>query len=528
MLSVRRRRDSVLRLALATVALTGFASLTRAQDAPTDSAAPLLPQQQTLGANAAPATDPGALPDLPDVSRPADVTQPKAKPVKKPLPRLRSRDLPALKPYPGAQRLGLRGGAADPHVGADGQPTSYQPPSPTVAQSAKPSPLRKIKREDDPYQPLGLRLGDVVVKPYVEQDVGYASNPLAASSGGPGSGFETTEAGASWQSDWSRNDFHGQLKGGFTDYFQQPQANAVYGSGVADARADATHDLSFDAEGRFSITPQSLSAFGLTSSGATNPDVMTSTYGGTAGANVKFGDLTLGLHGSFDRQQYENVALFGAALPGLSADDYDDWGGKFRVSYRLSEAVTPFVEAAYDQRLYDTGMDALGYQRNSAGYAARGGLTLNFSKLLIGEASLGYGDRVYHDPRLPRASTWLTDASLTWTPTVLTTVTAKAQTALNDSILAGASADINHTYTIDLAHSLTRVVTLGLTGSYAIDDDVGAPVHTTTAAATARAEFHVNRNVVIKASASRQDVASNQTGQSYIADVFMLGLKLQE
>ena len=74
-------------------------------------------------------------------------------------------------------------------------------------------------------------------------------------SGAKGSWFDTTEAGLSWQSDWNRNDFHGQLKAGYTDYFTAPEASSPYGSGTVDARVDATRDLAFDAEGRFNITP---------------------------------------------------------------------------------------------------------------------------------------------------------------------------------------------------------------------------------------------------------------------------------
>lgn len=525
----RRRRDSILRFALATVALTALAGLAGAQQAPEGSATPPLPQLAP-GQAALPATAAGALPDLPDPTRPTDASRRPAKPVRKPLPRLKHGALPALLPYPNAQRLGLRGGAPDPHVGLDGAPSSYEPPSPTVAAAAKPAPplRRRIRREDDPYAPLGLRLGDITLKPYVEEDVGYATNPLAASTGVRGSLYETTEAGAGWQSDWARHDFHGQLKGGFNDYFQQTSANGAYGSGVADARVDATRDLTFDAEGRFSDAPQSLSAFGLTSSGATTPFVDTTTYGATVGGADRLGDLTLALHGSYDRQQYQDVPLFGASLPSLSADDYGDWGAKFRTSYRVSDAVSPFVEVGYDWRRYDAGMDALGYQRDSSGYAGRGGLTLNFSKLLTGEASLGYGLRQYQDPRLPKASAVLTDASLTWMPTPLTTVTGRAATALNDSVLAGASADINHTYTIDIAHSLTRAVTLGVTATYALDDYVGQPVRDAAITETARAEYHVNRHIVLKASASHTNMASNQAGQSYVADVFMLGIRLQE
>ena len=91
-------------------------------------------------------------------------------------------------------------------------------------------------------------------------------------------------------------------------------------------------------------------------------------------------------------------------------------------------------------------------------------------------------------------------------------MTLKAATALNDTVLAGASADINRTYSIDIAHALTRAVTLGSPEPTRSIDYVGAATATSTTAVTARAEYHVNRNMVLKASASRQIVESNQVG----------------
>ena len=212
----------------------------------------------------------------------------------------------------------------------------------------------------------------------------------------------------------------------------------------------------------------------------------------------------------------------------MSADDYNDYGVKLRASYRLSEAVSPWVEFAYDVRLYDGETDALGYQRNSSGYAGKAGVTLDFSKVLTGEASFGYGERIYQDPRLERAAAPLVDASLIWSPTALTTVTLKAASALNETVLAGASADLNRTFSIDIAHSFTRAVTLGFTGTYAIDQYIGAATRDATTTLAARAEYHLNRNVVLKASASHQIFSSNQSGSNYVNDVFMLGVRLQE
>ena len=244
-----------------------------------------------------------------------------------------------------------------------------------------------------------------------------------------------------------------------------------------------------------------------------------STYGATVGGADKFGDLTIGLHGTVDRVQYSGGEL--------STDDYTDYGLKLRASYRLSEAVSPFAELGGDMRVYDDQPDATGYDRASDGIAGKAGLRLSLSEMVSGEASLGYGVRDYRDPRLPEAGAPLFDASLIWSVTPLTTVTLKAATQLQDAVVAGASADINRSYTINLDHALTERVKLGLSGGFGTDHYVGIDETDRSYTLGATAEYHLSREVVLKASATHQQFVSNLPGSSYKADTVMVGVRLQ-
>jgi len=468
------------------------------------------PAQEASGATT---LDPSALDG-------ADSADPAAK--KKPRPKKGAKSKPALGVYRGAQRLGQHGGppdVVDSHI-----------PSPTVAAIPPPPPRRLLPKVDDkPFDPLGIKVGDLKLTPYVEEDFGWASNPASASGPQRGSAFETTEAGLALQSDWSQSDLHGLLKGGYTDYFADPQENAPYANGVLDDRLDVTRDLSFDAEGRFNVSEQTLASLGVVSAaaaGATERPLV-ETFGGTIGGAQQFGDLTLALHGTLDRTQYQDATLPGGVVEHLSTDDFDDWGLRTRVSYRISPYISPFVEVVGDTRRYDDGVDFSGYARNSVGILARAGATLAFTQLLTGEASLGYGERAYQDPRLPDMRSPLIDASLIWSATPLTTVTAKAQTTLEDTTTPGASGAVSRAYTIDVAHALTRNVTLGASAGYATDDYVGVALHDSTTSLGLRAEYHLSRDVVLKASATRQDYLSSAPNSNYIANVFMLGLRLQ-
>jgi len=450
-----------------------------------------------------------------DRARPPKKPKANAKGAKSTDPRL-----PPVRLYKGAQRADLRGGLTSP--GFDGAP----PPGPTTAALPTPPPRRKIPVEQEkPYDPVGTKVGDLVLKPYIEEDVGYASNPSQVAGPTKGSAFSTTEVGASLQSDWTRDDLHGVLKGGYTDYFAAPEDSAPFGSGALDGRYDVSKALSFDGEGRFNVANEPQSALGITGS-KINQNTLVSTYGASVGAAQKFGDLTLALHGSFDRTTYQEQGV--AAADSLSTDDYNDWGVKARASYRLSDAVSPFLELGADTRVYDHVVDATGYERDSNGVTAMLGMTLAYSKMLTGEVSVGYGAREYQDPKLPNASAPLLNASLIWAATPLTTITLKTQSSLQDAVLAGASADINRSYTIDVSHALTRQIKLGVTAGLSTDAYVGVSLKDTTLTLGANVEYALSRDVVLKASATRQQFTSSATNSNYVANVFLLGLRLQE
>ena len=470
----------------------------------------------------APALAQSALPDAPQLrggeadltgQSPADALpdlSPAAPAPSEPRPTRRKRgDLPPLAPYRRVERVSLRGGA---------DPTAAESPGPTVAALPEPPPRRKIKHEDKPFDPVGLYVGDLRLTPYLEQSLGYASNPFGLPTGAKGSTLSQSEIGVGLQSNWSRNELTGAAKVGYNEYFQTPTASAPYGSGVVDYRYDASRDLSFDTEGRFNVATETNAQLGLSGSPAESLTLV-STYGATVGGANRFGDLTVGLHGTVDRVQYDGGEL--------DTDDYNDYGLKLRTSYRLSEAVQPFAEVGGDVRVYDSLYDATGYDRASDGIYGMAGLRLSLSEMLTGEASLGYGAREYRDPRLPNAGAPLFDASLLWTVTPLTTITLKAATTLQDAVIAGASADINRSYTINVDHALTERIKLGLNAGLATDNYVGTNQTDRNYTLGATAEYHLSREVVLKASATHQQFVSSTPGSNFTADVVMLGVRLQ-
>jgi hypothetical protein len=440
----------------------------------------------------------------------------KRKRVKQPVGRL-----PALAPYPKPSRTGLPGGppALDANAVA----------SPTVAALPTPAPKRKPKPDDNPFDPTGVMVGDLRLAPSIEEDLGYSSNPDLLSGPTRGSMFETTDLGLGLQSDWSRNDLHATLHGGYTDFFSAPQANTPNATGTVGGRLDVSRDLAFDAEGRFLVATQLPGSVSLPTGVLLAPTQrpLWETYGATIGGVQKYGDLSLSLHGLVDRTTYQNATLADGSIDDLASDDYTDWGLRARIAYRISPIVSPFAEGLIDTRRYDQTIDSSGYARASDGALGRAGVALALSGQLSGEVSAGYGERRYQDARLPILAAPLFDASLIWSATPLTKVTLKATSSLSDTTVPAASGAISRIYSIDVSHALRRYLTLGLTASVETDNFVGIPQNDTITNLALKADYDITRDIMLRASVSRQQYVTNVPNSNYLADIFMLGLKLQ-
>jgi hypothetical protein len=447
----------------------------------------------------------------------------KNSPIKKKLSKgaRKKNSLPSLDAYRGADRLGLRGGAAPVDASAA--------PAPTIAAIPAGPPMPRPKSDDKPYDPVGITAGDLRLTPSIEEDAGYATNPSLLAGGHKGSPFESTVGEVDLQSDWARNDLHGALRGGYIDYFSDRQANAPIGSGNLDGRLDATHDLSFDGETRFAIAVQTPGSVTLPSGTVLAPKAypLVETFGGTLGGVEKFGDFSFSLHGLLDRTLYQDATLADGSTEKLSSDDFNDWTLHGRIAYQISPVIAPFVDAAIDARRYDGFTDESGYARDSKGAQASGGVSLAMTQQLTGEASLGYGQRTYQDVRLPDLRGALLNASLIWSATPLTTVALKATTNLADTTTAGASGAVARAYSIDIEHALLRNLILGANVTYSTDDYAGLPINDHSIQFGAHADYSVTRDIVLRATASHVDFVSNLPGSNYTSSVFMLGLKLQ-
>jgi hypothetical protein len=436
-------------------------------------------------------------------------------------------------PAPSAQRSGSTAAtsAANANANAPGNAAFAfgQPGDPTIPPPGpiqQPLKKRKATAIVDPYEPLGIRSGGLLYYPAVELYGGYDSNP-ARLSGGRGAAVVTAAPELRVQSDWARHELKADLRGSYTWYNpdETPTLSRPYFNGKVDGRIDVNHNSRIDVGTRALVSTDNPNSPNLPAGLSTLP--VFATFGGYAGYAHRFNRLELGIKGDVERTAYEDSKLTDGTRASNADRNYDQYGGTLRAAYELSPGLTPFIEGGGDSRQHDLATDLFGYQRNSTGTIVRVGSTFEFSRLLTGEAAIGYVRREYVDPRLEVLQGLIGDASLTWAATTLTNVKFTAQSTVGESTVPGVSGVLYRDAGVQVDHAFRRWLIGSLKGGYGQDEYVGSPRIDNRYYVALGLTYKLSREWQVKGEARRQWLFSNEAGNSYAANIFLAGLRWQ-
>jgi hypothetical protein len=412
----------------------------------------------------------------------------------------------------------------------------------------QPPKKRKAHVEpDDPYAALGLHAGAFTLFPAVELIGGYDSNPTR--SGGKGAALYTVAPELQVQSNWSRHELKADLRGSYTGYSPDstPPLSRPYANGKVDGRIDVTKTTRVDLGSRLLLSTDTPGSPNLQAGLAKRPIYI--TYGGNAGIGQRFNRFDLSVKGDAERTVYQQSVLTDGSTSSNEGRNYNQYTGTLRGGYELTPGVTPFAEFSTDSRVHDLNADISGYQRNSNGLTAKIGSTFELSRLLIGEAAIGYTRRTYQDPRLAQLSGLIGNASLVWTANALTTVKLTATSSIGESTIAGVSGIFYRDVGLQVDHAFRRWLIGTVKLGFGLDSYKGADiavgsvplcdcvVSTPGGTAADRVDqrfsagvgltYKLNRSAQIKGEFRQDWLRSNVTGVDYTASVFLLGLRLQ-
>lgn len=400
-----------------------------------------------------------------------------------------------------------------PAISPDGMDGEVLPQLPPV-----PPPV-----DDDPYAPLGIRSGGLILYPSLTATLGATTNADAAP-GGAAAAFGLLSPELLIESDWVRHAVEFRAGGTFEQYFDG-STGTLSGEAEGRARFDFADGWIGALAGGYAFEPQDTAAADFPAGAENTPRVHSLTAAaGLSGRTGGRGVFAVGLEA--ERLTYED-AIVGGLSEDQSDRDRTAFTARLRAGYEATPSLTPFVEVAASRTLYDRTLDNDGLARSSTGYAARVGLMVDRSPILSGEVAMGYVVEEFDDPALEALRALAFEGSLIWSPTPLTAVTLAGSTALEPAADPLSSGAVVHDGSLEVAYAWRRNVTLTGTAAVRQERHQGTGLVDTSYAAGFGATWKVNRHHHVTAGYRHEWQESTDPTRAYEADSVRVELKMQ-
>lgn len=186
----------------------------------------------------------------------------------------------------------------------------------------------------------------------------------------------------------------------------------------------------------------------------------------------------------------------------VSMEHKNNWraGGGLRLGYQLTPIIGVFGDIAGRRQMFDTASPTLGVRQDNDTYVAKAGVTANWENHLEIESAIGLGLRRFSEESLSDVASTQYEARLTYTPNVLTTLTAEAYFGLGDETVTSATTSpIEANLLLGVAHKLNPTTTLRGSARYDWEQTVGGSAPDSEYAVGVGADYIVNSRTTISA-----------------------------
>jgi hypothetical protein len=430
-------------------------------------------------------------------------------------------------------------GLGPPRIAPPPSESAHKSPvPPAMAGNAPGQPLRRrLKPDEDAFGAVGDYAGSFLIKGGLELSAGYDSNPARLNKP-VASPVVVVAPDLLVVSDWERHALVADLRGSFSGYtnnmpatidgFASPspvEINRPDFTGHVDGRIDVDRDLKLTSQLRLRIATDNPGSPNVQAGLQKYP--VYAAYGTTLGVDQTFNRFQVAAGATVDRTAYTESKLTDGSIFSNNDRDFNQYGGVGRFSYDLKPGLKPFVEIQGDTRVHDRAADRNGYFRDSDGGYAKVGSSFELSRILTGEISVGYSARNYVDPRLSQLSGFLTQGSLIWNASGLTTVKFFTDTQIAETTVAGSSGVLVRTYSAEVDHDFRRWLTAVGKFTYGTLDYQGQNRNDKTYSLEGNLIYKLNRNIWIKGTLRHDILDSNVPLSSSQGTVVMLGVRLQ-
>lgn len=381
-----------------------------------------------------------------------------------------------------------------------------------------------ITTRDDPFAPMGLRIGSWRAFTTLEETIGYSTN-VDEAAGGEGGAFVRTDATLSLQSDWSRHAARIDAAGTLRRNLDGDSEVVGNGSVSGEVTLDLVDGWQAGSRLAYEYDTESATSTAITAPAASRTGFHTTT----ATASIARTDrrLQFSLRGLAQRSDYEDIELEGGGT--ASQDDRNNmlYTATARLGYESSPAFTPFVEVEGGIRRHDEKVDRNGDERDSTILAARGGVELDFGEKLTGELSTGYRIEDYTGSSLENLEAVTLDGNLVWSPYRDTTVTLSGSTGFSGATTSGDNGSVIRSANVEIERRANDRLTLTASGGVQHTAPDNGEDTQTLWTASAGFSYWLNRFMAFTSTVEHTRQRADNTDLDYDATSIRAGVRFQ-
>lgn len=395
----------------------------------------------------------------------------------------------------------------------------------TLGERAEPIEGLDRRADEDPYAPLGLRLGSFTVTPTLETGLTYSDNVNSSPAKQKGATWETT-ARLNAVSDWSTHQATINAYGTWRQGVSGPARSEPEAGIDATLRLDMIDSHALTAKAAYSIKREDAESPVPLPAGASRP--LLHELEASLALERTDGRLRYGITGALTRNIYGDADLSGMGTLSQKDRNFTLATAKLRLGYEVSPALVPFVEAEYGRRIYDLSLDASGYRRSADRLALRAGAAIDLGEKLTGELAAGMVREKADDPRLAAISGLSLMANLNWSPQRGTTVSLNAETSVEGTTTAGSAGSLLQSGTLAIEHRLLANLTANAQLSASLRNYSGATAgEDLTLAGQLGFTWWLNRNLGVTTRLRHERLTSTLPNRDTATNSVFIGMKWQ-
>ena len=380
-----------------------------------------------------------------------------------------------------------------------------------------------IGRSRPEYDPIGVPLGAFRAFPTVTLNAAYDDNVLRTDSNPQHDYLIAMTPGVYLRSEWVRHYLAARASATRYRYSRLSSESRTEWNAAVGGRLDILTGFNLTGAASYDSTFEDRESRDQSLVGAARPTPYSLSG---ARAAVSYNPFRLGVQLGFEYERYDygNTSLTGGGEQNNDDRDRDAYYMYTTAVYEFSPGYGVFVRPSFEKRVYDldTGRAA---GRDAEGYKLDGGVSFLLTRLITGEAYLGYINYDVEGTNFTDLSGMNFGARLLWYPSELITVHLNASRTPNATTITGASVGDDNYVEVGADYEVLRNVILQGNVAYRDSRFPGITRRDQDFDALLGLRYLMNRYLTANLSVARSTRTSTATDVGFVDHIVLVGLR---